>query len=73
MATTPISEGEVAHLILAKGFGFIRVKGAPDVFFHQDDLTGLDFDERLHHQLVRFEMIHTDKGIRRSQRAADLS
>lgn len=58
-------EGTIATLVRDRGFGFIRVTGQPDLFFHARDLAGnLPFDERLQERRVAFDIEQTDKGWR---------
>jgi len=44
-----------------KGFGFIKVEGSADVFFHNSECNGM-FDSMEVGQTVNFEMGQGDKG-----------
>jgi cold shock CspA family protein len=55
-----------------KRFGFIDVGKSEDVFFHANDLDGLEFGDQLLHLRVAFELVETAKGPRASSvRAAN--
>ena len=48
---------------LLNGFGFITPEdGSKDVFFHLEDLVGVEFDDLTEGQSVSFEMGTSDKG-----------
>jgi len=45
-----------------KNFGFIAQEGADDLFFHANNLDGVDFDQLREGDTVSFEIEKTDKG-----------
>lgn len=46
-----------------KNFGFIAYEGAPkDLFFHANDLNGVNFDELKVGDTVTFEIVDGEKG-----------
>lgn len=46
-----------------RGFGFIKVEGnEKDVFFHSNELVGVDFDSLRQGDQVTFEMADGPKG-----------
>lgn len=45
-----------------KNFGFIAQEGANDLFFHANNLNGVDFSQLREGDAVTFEVEKTDKG-----------
>ena len=45
-----------------KNFGFIAQDGADDLFFHANNLDGVDFNQLSEGDAVTFEIEKTDKG-----------
>lgn len=45
-----------------KNFGFIAQEGAGDLFFHANNLEGVDFDQLREGDAVNFEVEQTPKG-----------
>lgn len=45
-----------------KNFGFIAQEGADDLFFHANNLDGVDFAELREGDAVTFEVEETPKG-----------
>lgn len=45
-----------------KNFGFIAQDGSDDLFFHANNLDGVDFDQLREGDNVAFEIEKTDKG-----------
>jgi len=45
-----------------KNFGFIAQEGGDDLFFHANNLDGVDFDQLREGDMVSFEIEQTDKG-----------
>lgn len=45
-----------------KNFGFISQEGADDLFFHANNLDGVDFDQLREGDAVTFEIEKTPKG-----------
>lgn len=57
-----MQEGTIAS-VTDKGFGFIKVEGAAkDIFFHSNELEGLEFDSLRKGDKVKFEMADGPKG-----------
>lgn len=49
--------------IMDKGFGFIKVEGQDkDLFFHMNELNGVDFDSLREGEAVTFEVVDGPKG-----------
>lgn len=49
--------------IMDKGFGFIKVEGQDkDLFFHMNELNGVDFDSLREGETVSFEIVDGPKG-----------
>ena len=55
--------GSVAWLS-ERMFGFIGVEGQADIFFHSNDLVGLEWDQQLLERRVKFSVLSTAKGPR---------
>lgn len=45
-----------------KNFGFITQEGADDLFFHANNLDGVEFDQLREGDAVTFEVEDTPKG-----------
>ena len=45
-----------------KNFGFIEQEGADDLFFHANNLDGVEFDQLSEGDEVTFEVEQTEKG-----------
>lgn len=57
-----MQQGTIAS-VTDKGFGFIKVEGAAkDVFFHSNELEGVEFDSLRQGDQVTFEMADGPKG-----------
>lgn len=58
-----MEKGTIKKLISGKGFGFIsREGGAGDVFFHNENLVGVTFEELKEGDSVTFEVVQGEKG-----------
>ncbi len=55
-------QGTIKKLITDKNFGFISQGGDNDLFFHANNLEGVEFDELQEGDEVTFEVEQTDKG-----------
>ncbi len=56
-------EGKIKTLISDKGFGFISVDGEEkDLFFHRNELQGVEFEELRVEDKVSFEKTDSEKG-----------
>ena len=56
-------EGKIKTLISDKGFGFITVDGEEkDLFFHRNELQGVEFEELKVEDRVSFEETDSEKG-----------
>lgn len=61
-------EGQVARLVSAKNFGFIRATdGQEDFFFHGSDLVNCDMDSLVEGDRVKFLGGETEKGFRAAE------
>lgn len=57
-----MKEGTIANLT-DKGFGFIKVDGEEkDLFFHSNELVGVNFDDLRVGDKVKFEVSESPKG-----------
>lgn len=56
-------EGAIKKIIVEKGFGFITVDGEEkDLFFHRNELKGVNYDELKEGDRVSFEKTDSPKG-----------
>jgi CspA family cold shock protein len=56
-------EGTIKTLIADKGFGFITVDGEEkDLFFHKNELKGVNYEELKVGDRVSFEKADSEKG-----------
>jgi len=56
--------GSVKRLMRDRGFGFIKVEGGSDIFFHRSHVRDGDFDALEEGVSVEFETADSDKGPR---------
>ena len=49
-------KGTIKRLITDKGFGFIKIEQGEDLFFHRNELQGVDYDSLGEGQEVEFEV-----------------
>jgi CspA family cold shock protein len=49
-------KGTIRQLIADRGFGFIRTEEGEDLFFHRNELQGVDYDSLREGQQVEFEI-----------------
>ncbi len=49
-----MAKGTIARL-MDRGFGFIKTEDATDLFFHRNDLEGVEYDSLREGQEVEFE------------------
>lgn len=57
--------GTIKAIKKDKGFGFIKVEGEPDRFFHANHLEGVAFDQLQEGNVVEFEAyVEEGKGER---------
>jgi len=49
-------KGTIKRLITDRGFGFIRTEQGGDLFFHRNQLQGIDYDSLSKGQQVEFEV-----------------
>ena len=57
-----MQKGTIARL-MDKGYGFIKVEGEDkDLFFHTNELQGVDFDSLKEGDEVEFEVTEGQKG-----------
>ena len=57
---TNMKEGIIASL--RNGFGFIKIEGEADLFFHANELQGVQFDELREGDKLSFEVGEGPKG-----------
>ena len=57
-------QGEIKKLVANRGFGFIRLSGGKDVFFHRSDMADGDFDLLFEGQTVAFDVEESRRGPR---------
>ena len=53
--------GTIRRLVIDRGFGFIRTAEGKDLFFHRNQLEGVDFNSVGEGQQVEFE-VRQDPG-----------
>ena len=56
-----MQQGTVAGLN-EKGFGFIKIEGEKDLFFHSNELTNVAFDDLKVGDTLEFEVADSPKG-----------
>lgn len=57
-----MQKGTIAR-VMDKGYGFIKAEGEEkDLFFHANELEGIEFDELKEGDEVTFEIAEGDKG-----------
>ena len=49
-------KGAIKRLVADRGFGFIRTAEGKDLFFHRNQLEGVDFNSLREGQQVEFEV-----------------
>jgi CspA family cold shock protein len=49
-------KGTIRRLITDRGFGFIRTERGEDLFFHRNELQGVDYNSLREGQQVEFEV-----------------
>ena len=55
-------KGTIRRLIADRGFGFIRTEGGEDLFFHRNQLEGVDFNSLKEGEQVEFEVRQDPSG-----------
>ena len=56
-------EGTIKKIVTEKGFGFITVDGEEkDLFFHKNELKGVNYEELKEGDRVSFEKADSQKG-----------
>lgn len=59
-----MQKGTIARKMEDKGFGFIKREGEEkDLFFHSNDLEGVDFESLRENDTVEFEIEEGPKGL----------
>ncbi len=51
-----MAKGTIRRIIADRGFGFIQAEEGTDLFFHRNDLEGVEFASLSEGQEVEFEM-----------------
>jgi CspA family cold shock protein len=49
-------KGTIKRLISDRGFGFVNTEEGKDLFFHRNELQGVDFDSLKEGQQVEYEV-----------------
>jgi CspA family cold shock protein len=49
-------KGTITRLIVDRGFGFIRTEQGEDLFFHRNELEGVDYNSLREGQQVEFQV-----------------
>lgn len=58
-----MEKGTIARLVADRGFGFIAREGVEkDLFFHSNELDGVEFTELKEGDAVQFEVADGPKG-----------
>jgi len=55
-------KGAIGRLITDQGFGFIRTAEGEDLFFHRNQIEGVDFNSLREGQQVEFEVSQGPDG-----------
>jgi len=58
-----MAKGTIRRLISDRGYGFIATEEGQDLFFHRNDLQGVDYESLAEGQEVEFEVTRTAKGM----------
>ncbi len=56
-----MAKGTIARL-MERGFGFIKTEEGKDLFFHRNELEGVEFNDLSERQEVEFEIGQDGKG-----------
>ncbi len=56
-----MTKGTIRRL-MDRGFGFIKTEDETDLFFHRNDIEGMEFNSLSEGQEVEFEMGQDSKG-----------
>jgi len=51
-----MTKGTIRRLITDRGFGFIKTEQEEDLFFHRNELQGVDYDSLREGQEVEYEV-----------------
>ena len=57
-------KGKIKRLIKDRGFGFISDTDGREVFFHRNNLAGVEFDSLNEEQTLEFDVENSPKGPR---------
>ncbi len=60
----PDLDGIIKNTVLEKGFGFIKVDGGSEYFFHRSCVANVDFQDLEPGDHVRFSPMTSPKGLR---------
>jgi CspA family cold shock protein len=55
-------KGTIRRLITDSGFGFIRTEQGEDLFFHRNEVQGVDYSSLREGQQVEFEVVQAPDG-----------
>ena len=65
-----MNRGTIVRIVRDRGFGFIRMENAQEVFFHATGMSGYPFDNLQEGQAVTFDIEEDTRG--RGQRAVNV-
>ena len=57
-----MTKGKIRRL-MDRGYGFIKTEEEKDLFFHRNDIEGLEFDALREGQEVEFDIVEGPKGL----------
>lgn len=55
-------KGTIRRLIAGRGFGFIKTEQGEDIFFHRNELQGVDYYSLVEGQEVEYEVAQGRNG-----------
>lgn len=61
IATTNMQKGTIASEPNPKGFGFIKIEGADDLFFHSNNLVNVRFEDLRAGDTLEFDVAPSER------------